>query len=93
MTLFGANKGIPTHAAARMQRWSLILSAYDYSIGYHKSIDHANADALSRLPDASSKPGNEVHDFPIHLISFADELPVMAKDISEATRNDPIFLR
>ena len=89
VTLFGAKTGIPTLAAARMQRWSLILSAYDYSIEYRKSIDHA--DALSRLPDASSKPGNEVHDFPINLISFADELPVMAKDTSEATRKDPIL--
>ena len=67
MTLFGAKKLIPTLAAARMQRWSLILSTYDYSIEYPKSIDHANADALS------------------------DELPVMAKDISEATRKDPIL--
>ena len=70
-----------------MQRFSLILSAYDYSIEYRKSIDHA----LSRLPDASSKPGNEIHDFPINLISSADELHVMAKDISEATRKDPIL--
>ena len=74
-----------------MQRWSLILSAYDYSFNYRKSIDHANADALSRLPDASSKPGNEVYDFPINLIYFADELPAMAKDISEATRKDTIL--
>ena len=46
---------------------------------------------MSRLPDASSKPGNEVHNFPISLISSADELHVMAKDVSEATRKDPIL--
>ena len=55
------------------------------------STDHANADALSRLPDVSSQPGDEMHDFPIHQVSFADELPVLAKDISEATRKDPIL--
>ena len=32
-----------------------------------------------------------MHDFPIHQVSFADELPVLAKDISEATRKDPIM--
>ena len=57
--LFGAKTGIPTLSAARMQRWRLILSAYDYNIEYRKSTDHANADALSRLPDASSQPGDE----------------------------------
>ena len=74
-----------------MQRWSLILSAYDYTIEYRKSADHANADGLSRLPDVLAKPGNEVHDMPINLVSFANELPVMAKDISEATRKDPVL--
>ena len=91
MMLFGPKTGIPTLAAARMQRWSLILSAYDYNIEYRKSTDHANADALSRLPDASSQPGDEMHDFPIHQVSFADELSVLAKYISEATRKDPIL--
>jgi len=91
MMLFGAKTGIPTLTAARMQRWRLILSAYDYNIEYRRSTDHANADALSRLPDASSEPGDEVQDFPIHQVSFADELPVLAKYISEATRKDPIL--
>ena len=53
--------------------------------------NHANADALTRLPDASSQPGDEMHDCPIHQVSFADELPLLAKDISEATRKDPIL--
>ena len=37
-------------AAARMQRWALILSAHDYSIEYKKAAHHANADGPSRLP-------------------------------------------
>ena len=37
-------------AANRLARWALMLSQYDYSIEYHKSVDHGNADALSRLP-------------------------------------------
>jgi len=91
MMLLGAKTGIPTLATASMQRWSLILSAYDYNIEYRRSTDHANADALSRLPDASSQPGDEVQDFPIHQVSFADELPVLAKYIREVTRKDPIM--
>ena len=75
-----------------MQRWSLILSAYDYTIEYRKSDDHANANGLSRLQDVLAKPGN-VYDMPINLVSFANELPVMAKYISEATRKDPVLSR
>ena len=37
-------------AANHLARWALMLSQYDYSIEYHKSSDHGNADALSRLP-------------------------------------------
>ena len=63
--ILGPKTGIPALAAAGMQRWSLILSAYDYTIEYRKSADHANADGLARLPDVLAKPGNEVHDMPI----------------------------
>ena len=37
-------------AAARIQRWALTLAAYNYSIEYKPGPEHANADALSRLP-------------------------------------------
>lgn len=37
-------------AAARMQRWALILAAHDYVLEYKKAALHANADGLSRLP-------------------------------------------
>ena len=43
------------------------------------------------MADVVAKPGNEVHDMPINLVSFANELPVIAKDISEATRKDPVL--
>ena len=48
VTIFGLQSGIPILAAARMQRWALILQAYQYDIEYRRSDDHGNA--LSRLP-------------------------------------------
>ena len=37
-----------THA--RLQRWCLILSAYNYSIAFRLGNDNKNANALSQLP-------------------------------------------
>lgn len=47
--IFGPKTGVPTLAAARLQRWSLTLSAYQYEIQYKPSQQHSNADALSCL--------------------------------------------
>ena len=49
-TILGPKKGIPSLAAARLQRWALLLSAYVYDIKYKSTHCHGNADGLSRLP-------------------------------------------
>ena len=48
--LFGESRGIPTMASARLQRWALTLSGYDYKIVYKSGKELCNADGLSRLP-------------------------------------------
>ena len=50
MTLLSPKSGIPTLAAARLQRWAVLLSAHQYEIEYRSTLKHANADCLSRLP-------------------------------------------
>ena len=66
------------------------MSAYQYEIKYRNSSQHLNADALSRLPLKSVSPavGEESEVFQI---SYFEELPITAKQISEATGNDPIL--
>ncbi|KAL7874785.1 hypothetical protein SRHO_G00057550 [Serrasalmus rhombeus] len=49
-SLFGETSCIPPLASARIQRWALTLSAYQYTIVYRAGKDNANADALNRLP-------------------------------------------
>ncbi|XP_046404146.1 uncharacterized protein K02A2.6-like [Ischnura elegans] len=46
--ILGPKVGIPTLAASRLQRWAIILAAYDYNVIYRKTVE--NADMLSRLP-------------------------------------------
>lgn len=48
--LFSPTAPIPVLAAARLQRWALILASYDYDIMYRPTAKHSNADGMSRLP-------------------------------------------
>ena len=91
LAILGPKAAIPTLAAARMQRWALILSAYDYQIEYRKSDEHSNCDALSRLPHEDSKIGSESE---IYSVSAIDKnFPITAKDIGKATLLDPVLSR
>ena len=71
-----------------MQRWTVILQAYNYQVEYRSSAEHANADALSRLP-CDIRPMKEEAE----IFSGLDELPVDSKDISRHTRRDPVLAR
>ena len=48
--LFGESWTTPTLALAHIQRWSLTLEAYDYTIQYKPGKQHSNANMLSWLP-------------------------------------------
>ena len=58
ISILGPKKSIPTMAAARMQQWALLLSAYSYDIVYRSTKAHANADALSRMPLKGTEESN-----------------------------------
>ena len=87
-----SKSGIPILAAARMQRWALLLAAYQYDIEYRSTAKHANADCMSRLPlkDNHLSPHNEVKQ--VNQLQF-DSLPVNAHQIRTATRHDPLLAR
>ena len=50
LSLFGPKNPVPAHAAARLQRWALILASYNYNIEYRSTSAHADADSMCRLP-------------------------------------------
>ena len=89
LTILGPKTAIPPLAAARMQRWAVVLSAYDYQIEYRSSAKHSNCDALSRLPHEDSKIGGESE---IYSLSAIDkDFPITAMDIGKATLQDPVL--
>ena len=49
--ILGEKEGIPPLAAARMQRWALLLSAYQYNIQHVPGKQNHCADCMSRLPN------------------------------------------
>lgn len=91
LSLLGPKSGIPTLAAARMQRWAILLSAYQYDIEYCATDKHANADCLSRLPLNETIQENERDEVKQVNQLQIDSLPVGLDQIRKATRADPIL--
>ena len=92
-TILGPKTGIPSLAAATLQCWALILSAYKYQIQYKPTKAHGNADGLSRLPLKSGKTKESVSISTIFNIQQIEALPVTAKEIAETTSHHPILSR
>jgi len=90
--LLGMEKSISALSAARLQRWALLLSAYNYMLVYKYGRDHANADGMSRLPvshkdvDVSNVENN------IYMVDL-DRSPVTAKETKLHTDRDIVLSR
>ena len=50
LNILGPKSAVPTLAAARLQRWALILASYHYDVLFRRTSEHSNADGLSGLP-------------------------------------------
>ena len=87
LAILGPKKGVPTLAAVRMQRWALILAAYQYQLQFRSTDEHKNADMPSRL--ALKEEDFTASEEPVFSITCADSLPVTSRQIAEATRKDP----
>ena len=89
--LLKPSNAVSTMASARMQRWALLLSGYDYSISYKPGEQHANADSLSRLPLPESPESFSLPPETIHLMQQLDASPVTSDLIKRMTGQDPLL--
>lgn len=88
LALLHQHRPTSPQASARIRRWSLLLSAYEYTITFRSTQAHSNADALSRLPlpvvQTESKTPPEL----VLLLEHLEESPVTAQHIRVWTRRD-----
>ena len=89
-TIFRPKRGTPPLAAACLQHWSLILSAYSYNGEYCSTEAHANADSLSRLP-LKSQEAPITSDEPAVFNVSQLESPVTSQQLKAATRTNPVL--
>ena len=89
--IFNERSATPPLASARIQRWALILGAYDYEISYKAGANHANADMLSRLPLPDSPTEVPIPGDTIMVMDMLHSLPVTARDIKTWTDRDPVL--
>ena len=87
--LFQETSGVPILASARIQRWTLTLGAYDYSIQYKPGTAHANADVFSRLPLPDSPRTVPLPGDTTLTLNMLESLPVTADQIRKWTSRDP----
>lgn len=90
-TIFGPKTGIPTLAAARLQRWALLLSAYSFDVVYRGTLEHANADGLSQLPLPGVNSKVSVDVATMFNIVQLSSLPLTNIQMRTATRADRVL--
>lgn len=102
MGLFGDHKPASPMASARVARWHMILSAYNYKIIHKEGKKHQNADALSRLPIPEAEMSwshpelaelDETSTTRINMLTDLDTRPVDAQEVKKATKKDKVLTR
>ncbi|XP_064387325.1 uncharacterized protein K02A2.6-like [Halichondria panicea] len=89
LSLLSGQKPTSLQASARIRRWSLALSMYEYELKFRNTTAHGNADALSRLPLTDTVPDDRTPPELVLLLEHLDSSPITAAHIKEATRRDP----
>lgn len=88
-TIFGEHKGLPIMASARLQRWALILSGFNYTVKHIKGVWN-QADGLSRMPQSVLPKERDEISY-VNLIESESEMFLNFKSVARETMRDPIL--
>ena len=91
-TIFRSKKGIPTVTAARLQRWAILLVAYQYQIEFRSTNQHSNADGLSRLllKESHADENSSAQASKVNLMQL-NSIPMTSADLRQTTRKDRLL--
>ena len=78
--LLAHDSNIPINCSARVQRWALKLSQFDYKFEYSKGSCNVNSDCLSRLPLNETTKSCEPYEL-IFSINSLNAMPITCQDI------------
>jgi transposase InsO family protein len=97
VSIFSPDKGLPAFAMQRLQRWAIILMAYNFVIKYRPTEKHGNADALSRLPMGHDPVFDSSDDSCFSVSNDNDDtladLPIDANKIRAETLKDNLLTK
>ena len=89
--LMSEDKLISPLASARIQRWAVILSNYQYHLRYKQGAQNTNADGISRLPVPTPVLELPVPAEVVLSLSVMNDTPINAAIISKWKARDPLL--
>ena len=93
LKIFAPDSATHVLTAARLQRWSLLLSSCQYEIEFKPSAEVASSDALSRLPLQYRKDASvEDKIFQVPVVQLRKH-PVSVFEIARQTARHPVFAK
>ena len=94
MLVFDPKQEISSTATARIQRGSLFVSNYDYSVEHKNGINNSNPDAISRLPlPTTHLTLEEIAHVPVIQVGQINSSPIDSNQIRIASINDHTLSR
>jgi hypothetical protein len=85
--LLAHDSNVPTTCSARLQRWALKLSQYNYIFQYSRGQNNVNSDCLSRLPLNDTVHECEPYEL-IFTVNALNSMPVTCVEIKQHTDLD-----
>ena len=71
-----------------MQRWAILLFAYDYTLKYCSGAENSNADFFSHLP-SNEKPTSTIKNK--IFMSGLFYSPVTSKEVADFSKKEPVI--